>query len=32
VQVDVGVAGAVRVPALGAAGAAGGHGSRPPMH
>ncbi len=31
-QVDVGVAGAVRVPALGAADAAGGNGSRPPMH
>jgi hypothetical protein len=32
VQVDVGVAGAVRVPALGAVGAASGHGSRPTMH
>ena len=30
VQVDVGVAGAVRVPALRAVGAAGGHASRPP--
>jgi ketosteroid isomerase-like protein len=32
VQVDVGIAGAVRVPALGAADAAGGHGSCPAMH
>jgi hypothetical protein len=30
-QVEVGAGGAVRVPALGAAGAAGGHGSRPPI-